>query len=80
MKTEQYKNTPFTIVENEETNEVFIVVGNAAVLQCETKEAAINAIEERDYNLLCNFIFLIKNFNGNENKTKRTSKKQRSTK
>lgn len=69
MKTEKYKNTPFTIVEDETKNETFIVVGNNAVFKCKTKQDAVTAIESKDWELICNLMYVIKNFKGHETKT-----------
>lgn len=61
MKTTKIEQTPFTVVETDQ-NETFITVGSHAVLQCETYDEAIEKINERDYELLFNLMFLIKNY------------------
>lgn len=57
FKARQVKDTPFTIIEQEDN--VFITIGNAAVIQCQTTEEAEQIIEKPNWNIMFNTMITI---------------------
>lgn len=69
VKFHQYKNTPFTIVEEVETENYYIVIGDQKVSENMPRELCEELIETKDWNLVIptiNAVYnLLKKINGN---------------